>query len=397
MNILVFNSKSAGAAALGIGLLLLLAPVSISAQSGNFQRYRVVDLGPVGPPPGQPFYVTNNGFVALTAVTSENKSHSYLWFDGWKAPLDAPGYKGNSAAFGVNDWGDAVGEAESGKVDPMKEDFCGFHALGMNTDGDSCLPVIWKNGTMKVLPTLGGNNGSVNMINSRGEAAGQAETSAPDHNCPAPQKLSFEAVVWSGGRVHALPTIDGDINGVALAVNLKGQAVGSSGDCAVFNVANFLPIQPVHALLWVNGKAKDLGNLGGDGHSGAGNLALNVNNRGEVVGTSNLPGNFPFHAFLWTREKGMRDLETLAGDIASVAVAISDEGEIVGISLDQNFNARAFMWRAGIMKDLNTLVPKSTSLLLITACSISTRGEIAGLAANKVTGEFHGYVLKPIY
>ena len=109
--------------------------------------------------------------------------------------------------------------------------------------------------------------------------------------------------------------------------------------------------------MWENGKPIDLGTLGGTTGVAGGNIAWNLNNRGQVVGVSDLAGDTNFHAFLWTKEKGMQDLGTLPGDVNSTGTGINDAGDIVGLSFDQNFNGRAFLWHNGKMMDLNTLIP----------------------------------------
>ena len=100
----------------------------------------------------------------------------------------------NSIAFGVNAYGETVGEAESSSSDPNGEDFCGFgtHLI--------CLPTLWQGGKPNALPTLGGNNGVVNRNNNWGFAVGWAETSKDDLACPAPQKASFQSCRL-GGRL----------------------------------------------------------------------------------------------------------------------------------------------------------------------------------------------------
>lgn len=70
----------------------------------------------------------------------------------------------------------------------------------------------------------------------------------------------------------------------------------------------------------------------------------------------------------------MRDLGTLSGDVASNSISINDGGTVVGLSLDANFNPRAFLWRKGVMTDLNTLVVGDSPLYLLTGCSINSRG-----------------------
>src|SRR5689334_1727281 len=87
----------------------------------------------------------------------------------------------------------------------------------------------------------------------------------------------------------------------------------------------------------------DIGTLGG---SGAG--ARDVNDHGQVVGASTVPGDEDVHAFLW-QDGVMRDLEPLgAADRAgSVAMAISEDGEVVG-SADVLAGPQVpFRWRAG--------------------------------------------------
>jgi probable HAF family extracellular repeat protein len=305
--------------------------------------------------------------------------------------IGAPGLGGpNSIAFVDNESSRAVGEAETSTSDPNGEDFCGF---GTHL---TCLPFLWQAGGMIQLPTLGGNNGVAQAISNRGEVAGFAENSTPDPGCPAPQVLHFKPVVWEKGLIHKLPTFGGDPDGVAQQINDNGEVVGGSGTCAAFN-ANFLyNLVPVHALLWEKGKATNLGNLGGETGQAGGNIAYDINNQGQVVGNSDLPGDTTFDAFLWTRKTGMQDLGTLSGDVASVSLSINDAGSVVGASLDANFDPRAFLWEKGVMTDLNTLIAGDSPLYLLTGCSINSRGEITGLGLTS-TGETHTYLARPTH
>ena len=56
-------------------------------------------------------------------------------------------------------------------------------------------------------------------------------------------------------------------------------------------------------MLWQRGTPIDLGNLGGVTN----NFAFAINNRGQVIGQSDLPGDTAAHAFLWTEEDGIQD------------------------------------------------------------------------------------------
>jgi probable HAF family extracellular repeat protein len=358
--------------------------------------YTVTDLGVVGPA-GQPFYLTNNGLVSGAAAFPGNTLHAVLWYKGQRLDIGTPGLGGsNSMAIGVNERGQAVGEAETHSLDPKGEDFCGIAALGLHALGTTCLPFLWQFGMTIPLPTLGGNNGAANQINNRGEVAGIAESATADVNCPAAgaQKLQFKPVIWENGQIQELPTYPADMNGTAIAINDNGQVVGTSGDCTTFNPLSSLNLTPLHALLWQNGKMTNLGNLGGTGH-GNGIEAVGLNNLGQVVGNSDLKGDTNFHGFLWTWETGMRDLGTLPGDANSLAISINDAGEVVGVSLDASFNPRAFVRKGGVMTDLNTLIPPNSTLFLITACLVNASGEIMGIAVEKSSGEVHGYVVTP--
>jgi probable HAF family extracellular repeat protein len=380
----------------GSSLLGSLALLAIPAQLGAQERlhdehaplrYTVTDLGVVGPTPGQAYAINRGGLIGGAAVAPDGAMHAVLWYNRRKLDIGIGG--ANSVALDLNDWGQTVGEAETSTPDPNGEDFCGFKTLGFPSSGN-CLPFFWQQGRMHPLPTLGGNNGWANSVNNYGDAAGTAENATPDPACQAPQVLQFKPVFWKDGRIHELPTIDGDPEGVAEAINDNGDVVGASGDCGTFGV-NLTYLVTRHALLWKKGRAIDLGNLGGE----FGNIAFWLNDRGEVVGSSDLAGDATGHAFRWTKETGMQDLGTLPGDIISTAAGINEKGEIVGLSLDPNFNLRAFLWRNGQMIDLNSLVPTGSPLLLMLGVTINSEGEIVGLAMEKSTGEFHGFLAIP--
>lgn len=376
-----------------LGAMSLMAAiatgVSAHAQQSPTLHYAVVDLGTLpGGTFSQPFAINDNGVVSGSSSLANNNQNAVLWEHGRITNLGTLGGP-NSIAFAVNDLGLAGGEAETSTSDPNGEDFCGFgtHLI--------CLPVLWQGGGAHPLPTLGGSNGGVNRINLWGIAAGVAETASEDPACPAPQKLQFKPVAWELGRAIALPTEGSDPDGLAMGINDYGQVVGGSGICTAFNPNLLINLQSVHALLWQNGRLVDLGNLGGTTGQALGNLAYAINNRGQAVGVSDLSGDTTFHAFLWTAATQMRDLGTLPGDAASLAISINDPGVVVGLSIDASGNTRAVVWRGGVPTDLNTLVQPSSSLYLLTSCSINARGEITGLGIT-ASGEVHTYRAIPV-
>jgi probable HAF family extracellular repeat protein len=399
------------------GLAIALFSGRVWAQDQNPQpaRYVVTDLGPIGPPPGQPFVVSGNGFVSGQVILSDgshNVSNAAVWHKGSMKDISAPGLGGvNSAAFGVNLWEQVVGEAENGKPDPNSEDFCGFKAMGFSSEAISCLPFVWQNGVMTPLPTLrdkydhSGNNGQAYQINTYGIAVGSSENANTDSSCPglpsSPQAYEFKPVVWytpffrARPIVYELETISGDPDGVAYAINDSGQAVGGTGTCGVFNSINENNLVPRHAVLWQDGRPIDLGNLGGDGHFN-GIFATGLNNVGQVVGVSDTTGDASFHGFLW-QDGHISDLGPLPGDSYSYATSISSDGLVLGLSLDASFNLRAVIWQDGKITNLNDLVPADTLLFLQTACSVNREGKIIGIAVTKGSAtDYHAYLATPI-
>ena len=393
--------RLAGIACLGLALVGLvgLTPAQSQERDQNGAqnvRYTIRDLGVVGTnpnQPGQPFVISNSGWVSGGAGVGAAE-HAVLWRGGEMIDIGNPGLGGNSIAFGVNEWGLAVGEAESPSADlSTTEDFCGFQAMGYSFSPTPCVPFIWKQGKMVPLKTLGGVNGVANQINSWGTIAGYAENTTKDPGCASPQIYQFKPAVWFGNWIQPLPT-GSDAEGVAFSINDLGQVVGTSGSCGPFNPIWLFNLSPVHALLWQNAAvAIDLGSLGGMTN----NMAHDINNLGQVVGGSDLPGDETTHAFLWTRQtRKMKDLGVVDDDFWSFALGINDEGQIVGASANADFSVlRAFVRQNGALVDLNSLVAGTTALFLETACSINSRGEIIGLAFDPNTGYIHAYLAIP--
>lgn len=183
-----------------------------------------------------------------------------------------------------------------------------------------------------------------------------------------------------------LPPLRGDNAASAGAINDKGQAVGTSGTCA---------IGPIEAVLWDKGKPIDLGTLGG----AVFNIAFAVNNQSQVVGQSNLPGDALHHAFLW-QNGVMTDLGSLPGLPTSLAQGINNKGEVVGFSEDANgneFPAGTWIWQNGVMTDLNTLaIGSGSEFFLHEALGINDRGQIVGHMVILSTGELHAFLATPV-
>jgi probable HAF family extracellular repeat protein len=200
--------------------------------------------------------------------------------------------------------------------------------------------------------------------------------------------------VWgSNGHVRLLSPPGADTVGFAFGINDRGQVVGNSGTCA--NTTPPPYVSSPHAVLWErDGAPVDLGSLGGP-FSGA----SAINERGDVSGTSSTVDGLP-RPFLWTPES-RRMIQLIPPDAFPNAInpcckSINDRREIVGFMLDSEFsNSRAFLWKHGVMVDLNDLISKDSGWTLQSAASINASGQIAG--QGMINGEVHAFLATPCH
>lgn len=174
--------------------------------------------------------------------------------------------------------------------------------------------------------------------------------------------LAGPAVGSPQQRVVDLGTLGGCCSQAA-AINDRGEVVGDSN--VGLGVGG-----PSHAFLWSHGDMIDLGTLGG-----VDSAATDINDRGEVVGVSALPDGAR-HAVLW-RHGSPTDLGTLGGSF-SFATAMNDAGQVVGFSTTApgSFELHAFSWRAGTMTDLGLLDGGFAR-----AYDVNDRGQVVGDSA----------------
>ena len=380
---------------MAIVLCSALAPVvRVSAQdqqgSTSPAPYRVINLGnPLGGTSSIGNAMNNLGWAMGTSnLPGDTTQHAELWLPGLHLDLGTLGGPNSGVVFANHsNRGQIVGIAETADMDPLAETWSCAGAFFLTTTQHICLGFVWQNGAMTALPTLGGYNGFAASVNNLGQVVGWAETAVHDPTCVSPQVLQFEAVIWgpANGQIQQLPGLPGDPDTAATAINDKGQVVGISGICQ--NAVGAFSAK--HAVLGQDGQAIDLGNIGGHGW----NTPTFINNQGQIVGFANQSGDLVngqlalnFHAFLWTKDRGMRDLGTLPGDAISEALGINEAGQIVGVSFGAGFShPRAFLWQDDLMMDLNSLIPAGSNLTLQVAGDINDRGEITGTAFDSTT------------
>ena len=374
--------------ALRIPLSILLVGLGCGLFAASQPEYAITDLPSLGGTNNRANIINNRDWLAGYSNLAGNQTrHAALWREGVLTDLGTLGGPNSATTWSVKaNSGIVTGISQTSTPDPLGEAWssAAFYP-GATGTGYINLGFVWENGTMRALPTLGGNNGFATGANSRGEIVGWAETAVHDATCVPPQQLQFLPVVYGKqpNAISALPLSAGDTSGAATAINEQGQIVGISGTCDQA-VGRYTA---KHALLWdKNGNVTDLGNLGAQ----LWNTPTNINQGGDVVGfaatsNSDVDGDF-LEAFIWTPESGMQPLGFLPGDVHSEAYGINEKRQVVGLSCDANGSCRAFIWQDGVMTDLNDLKPPSYTAKLEQARDINEAGEIAGRSLAPVTG-----------
>lgn len=193
------------------------------------------------------------------------------------------------------------------------------------------------------------------------------------------QRRSFANAATGQSLPQAAPPVQsrytitdlGTLGGIysnAIGINDAGQVVGGS----------YLPGNNGHAFLWDDGTMTDLGTLGGR-TSGA----FAINESGQIVGTA-FTNNDEQHAFLW-QNGVMQDLGALGG-YPSNAYGINDAGQVVGGGHTGGNGSYAFLWQNGAMQDLGTL-----GGIFSQAFAINDAGQVVGHSRN-ATGERHAFL-----
>lgn len=370
--------RLAGPILIGTLLGMLAIPGQLAAAQGSpAPQYTLIDLGTFGGPnsfqnaPGQS--LTNGGLAIGEADTANQGdpgaasnlcfqdcyiSPGFEWRAGHLIDLGALPGPNSSCPTWISNNGLVAGTSEK------------YHDA---SSAPSTFPpveaVLWKDGKIIDLGTLGGAESAAGAVNDRGQVVGGALNAVPDPfnslmgsfngvNCfmgALPNPTEARAFLWQNGVMHDLGTLGGP-DAVAYFINDRSQVVGQSFTSDTPNPSSGVPT--MDPFLWQSGHMVDLGTLGGT--SGTPNW---INANGQVIGTSNLAGDQTHHAFLWNQGK-LRDLGTLGG-ANSEAFFVNESADVVGRAdfSPTDSHHHAFLWKGGVMTDLGTLggYPNSTA------------------------------------
>ena len=189
-------------------------------------------------------------------------------------------------------------------------------------------------------------------VNDAGQVVGWSYTVGSTESCP-PTPCIHHAFLWTATEgMVSLGTLGGT-NSEATAVNADGWVVGQSD-----------VTQGSDAFLWTpdHGMA-DLGRLGGGFSSGA----LDVNDRGQVVGWSGTADPGVRRGFVWTAAAGMVELPPLPGYASSEARFVNNSGYVVGVSCSAacpTSNSRATLWVVPVKGDAQQQLEDTIDLIL---------------------------------
>ena len=384
-----------------------LTPVDAQEPEGMEARrqYQVSDLPGLGGTSNGGNSINDRAWAAGYARLPDRNRHAGLWRNSLLTDLGTLGGPNSSVTWNVkNTAGIIVGISQTADPEPLGEAWssAAFYSTPNNV-GYINLGFVWEDGQgpMRGLPNFpGGNNGFTTGANNLRQAVGWAENDVHDPMCVSPQVLQFRPAVWTLGppdQIQDLPLIAGDSSGAATAINDNGQIVGISGICDQAVGRHTAK----HAVLWENGTVTD---IYPNAPAPWWNTPTAINQRGDVVGFAGDPAFVEgeiLHAFMWTKEDGIRKLKPLQHrtpeHVDSEAYGINEARQVVGVSCDADLvDCRAVIWdHSNTPRDLNDLKAPGYSAMLASAKDINNAGQITGRAVDPNTGVLTAYLAVP--
>lgn len=329
-------------------LLALLFVGVVSSMGGATRAARVSeprwvmhDLGTLGGAESVASALNDRGQVAGWSRTGSGAVHLFLWENGRMRDLGVP--VADYAPVVMNNRGQIAGSRPDRSV------------------------FVWQGGTLRAVTAPGAGLTRPADINEAGQVVGTSSTG--------------RAFRWQNGRLRFLPALRGSVGMDAVAVNEKGQIVGSARQ------RNGLP----HAVEWdAEGRLIDLGSLKPTGKT---STAIAINESGQVVGSTQVAEIYG-QAALWSNGKLFRLRPLRSGD-NNYAVDINRSGLILVFSypvgLGRAENARAFLWKGTQVSSLGTLTSECYDGCDTTPNALNDAGQVVGMT-RRGSGPDHAFV-----
>jgi probable HAF family extracellular repeat protein len=187
----------------------------------------------------------------------------------------------------------------------------------------------------------------------------------------------MSAFIWQNGQMSALDLPFGP-DAVAYSIADNGAICGWMGTA---------PHIDAHAFVWRDGETTDLGVIlkGALGPTPRAICSNGLSVCGDCIFTYPDPEIlYQRRAFIW-RDGVAEDLGILPGYHNSIAYGVNDSQTVVGGCTTVFGGGPAFVWRNGVMKVLNDLIPPGHQLNIDLVKSINNAGQIAG-SARKTDG-----------
>jgi probable HAF family extracellular repeat protein len=369
-----------------------------AGQAFFFDGSRVRNLGTLGGAQSVGYGLNDYGEVVGQSAIGPDVNPIHAFYHNGVSMVDLGTLGRNSSAKAINNWGQIVGFSEA----PPSGNHAFIWVDGVMTDLNRFIPA--ESDVLLVMATAINDAGQITgFAQTRGQYRPFLLTPIPDDTTPPTSRASVfprsDAAGWHRGAVTITLIASDDpdgtglrsityaargaqriqstaVNGTVATIRIRAEGETTFTYFATDNAGN-AEAERTLTLRVRKGevtsqtyRVRDLGTLGG-----ANSRALDINNRGEIVGFA-YPARGEYHAFLY-RDGSMRDLGTLGG-VASQAFALNDRGEIVGWAqrAPSVNSTHGFLYRDGAMVGLGTL-----GGLHSYAQNINEAGQIVGWAS----------------